>query len=89
MSDNSEKILEDISRKLNALLALTLQIIADTKQSGNQRRKKRARGELVRYFGRLGLDAKDIAAILGAPLQSVRTFLTPKMRSKQDATSAA
>jgi len=88
MSDNSEKILEDISRKLNALLSLTLQIIGDTKQSGNQRRKKTATGDLVSYFGRLGLDAKDIAAILGAPLQSVRTFLTPKMRSKRDGTSA-
>jgi DNA-directed RNA polymerase specialized sigma24 family protein len=35
---------------------------------------------LTRYLADMGLDSKDIAEILGTPLQSVRTLLTPTRR---------
>jgi hypothetical protein len=78
----SEKELEQLSAKLNVLIALSLrQLVGDadfTKASG---RSKRGVGDQARYLANMGLDSNSIAAILGAPVKSVRTLLTPK-RSK-------
>ena len=76
----SEKILGEISQKLNILIALTLkQLLRDKEFSWGEKRKQGV-GEIARYLNNMGLDAKDIAEITGAPLQSIRTLLTPKRR---------
>lgn len=76
----TEKILTEVSKKLNVLIALSLrQLLGEKEFSGNEKRKQGV-GELVRYLNNMGLEAKDIAEITGAPLQSVRTLLTPKRR---------
>lgn len=76
----SEKILGEISQKLNILIALTLkQLLGDKEFSGSVRRKQRV-GDLACYLNNMGLDAKDIAEITGASVQSIRTLLTPKRR---------
>ncbi len=76
----TEKILSEVSKKLNVLIALSLrQLLGEKEFSGNERRKQGV-GELARYLNNMGLEAKDIAEITGAPLQSIRTLLTPKRR---------
>ncbi len=76
----TEKILTEVSKKLNVLIALSLrQLLGEKEFSGNEKRKQGV-GELARYLNNMGLEAKDIAEITGAPLQSVRTLLTPKRR---------
>ena len=76
----SEKLLGDISQKFNILIALTLkQLLGDKEFSGGDKRKQGV-GEIARYLHKMGLDAKDIAEITGAPVQSIRTLLTPKRR---------
>lgn len=76
----AEKIPVELSKKLNVLIALSLrQLLGDKEFSGDEKRKQGV-GELARYLNSMGLDAKDIAEITGAPLQSVRTLLTPKRR---------
>jgi hypothetical protein len=76
----TEKILAEISRKFNVLIALSLrQLLGEKEFSGSEKRKQGV-GELARYLNNMGLEAKDIAEITGAPLQSIRTLLTPKRR---------
>ncbi len=76
----TEKTLLEISKKLNVLIALSLrQLLGDKEFSAGEKRKKGV-GGLARYFNSMGLDAKDIAEITGAPLQSIRTLLTPNRR---------
>ena len=76
----TEKILAEVSKKLNILIALSLrQLLGEKEFSGNEKRKQGV-GELARYFNNMGLEAKDIAEITGAQLQSIRTLLTPKRR---------
>ncbi len=76
----TEKTLSEVSKKLNVLIALSLrQLLGDKEFSGDKKRKQGV-GELARYLNSMGLDAKDIAEIIGAPLQSIRTLLTPKRR---------
>ena len=76
----TETILSEISMKLNALISLSLKQLLGDKEFGAKGRKKTGTGEIVRYLANMGLDAKDIAEILGAPVQSVRTLLTPGRR---------
>lgn len=76
----TEKILTEVSKKLNVLIALSLrQLVGEREFSGGEKRKQGV-GEIARYLNNMGLEAKDIAEITGAPLQSVRTLLTPKRR---------
>jgi hypothetical protein len=70
----------EISSKLNALIALALRQLTGDKDFSKGRRK--GTGEIAQYLAELGLDAKDIAKILGSPVTSVRTLLTPKRRGK-------
>jgi hypothetical protein len=75
----NEKILSDISKKLNALISISLRNLVGDKEFGSKHGRKGI-GELARYLADLGVDSKDIAEILGAPIASVRTLLTPKRR---------
>ena len=76
----TEKTLLEVSKKLNVLIALSLrQLLGDKEFSGGEKRKQGV-GEIARYFNSMGLDAKDIAEITRAPLQSIRTQLTPNRR---------
>lgn len=75
-----ENTLEAISNKLNVLIALSLRQLQGDSDFAKNRKGKRGTGVFVNYLADLGLDAKDIALILGAPLHSVRTLLTPNRR---------
>jgi hypothetical protein len=81
MPENSSAELNAaISAKLNVLIAVAIkQLVGDKTFSESGKRKKGA-GELVRYLANMGLDAKDIAQIIGSPVTSVRTLLTPTRR---------
>lgn len=74
-----EKHAADISKKLNVLIALLLRQLNSDSDFSKSRRKQ-GTGDMVRYLADMGLDAKDIADILGSPLTSVRTLLTPTRR---------
>lgn len=77
----SDKQQDDLSKKMNVLIALSLrQLMGDKDLSGGGKRKKGV-GDLVQYLNGMGLEARDIADILGSPITSVRTLLTPT-RSK-------
>jgi hypothetical protein len=76
----NEKILLEISKKLNALISISLKQLLSDKEFGTRARRRTGTGDIVRYLADLGLDSKDIAEILGAPVASVRTLLTPKRR---------
>jgi len=73
----SEKDLSDISKKLNVLISLSIRNLTGDKELGT---KSKRVGDLARYLADMQLDPKDIAEILGAPLSSVRTLLTPRRR---------
>jgi hypothetical protein len=76
----SEKTLVEISKKLSVLISLTIRQFSDDKEFGTKAKRKLGTGDIARYLADMGLDAKDISAILGAPLASVRTLLTPQRR---------
>jgi hypothetical protein len=70
----------EISCKLNVLIALALRQLVGDKDFSKGRRK--GTGEIAQYLAGMGLDAKDIARILGSPVTSIRTLLTPKRRGR-------
>jgi hypothetical protein len=74
------KLLQDISNKLNVLISLNLGRGNDLRLFEKNGERIQGVGTLTRYLADMGLDAKDIAEILGASLGSVRTLLTPKRR---------
>lgn len=76
----NEKTLTEISKKLNVLIALAIRQLPDDAQAFGKEKRKRGVGDLARYLANMGLDAKDIADITRAPLQSIRTLLTPQRR---------
>ena len=75
----TEKAAAELSKKLNVLIALSLRQLLGDKEFSSEKRRQGV-GDLARYLNSMGLDAKDIAEITGAPLQSIRTLLTPKRR---------
>jgi len=76
----SDKLTLDLSKKLNVLISLALRSLTDDREFNVKGKKKRGVGEQARYLANMGLEATDIAQILGAPLASVRTLLTPSQR---------
>jgi hypothetical protein len=70
---------ETISRKLNVLISLSLRQLSGDSEFGAKSRKKNV-GDAARYLSSMGLEPKDIAEILGAPISSIRTLLTPSRR---------
>lgn len=76
----SEKHLEEISRKLSVIIALSLRQLTGDVELVAKKKGKQGVGDTARYLADLGLDPKTISEILGAPLASIRTLLTPKRR---------
>jgi len=70
----------EISAKLNVLIALSLRQLTGDKDFSSRRRK--GTGDMAQYLARMGLDVKDIAQILGSPVTSIRTLLTPTRRKR-------
>jgi len=68
----------ELSAKLNVLIAISLRQLTGDKDFSGSRRK--GVGEIAQYLASMGLDPKDIAKILGSPLTSIRTLLTPSQR---------
>lgn len=75
-----DKTLKAISHKLNVLIALAISQLPDDHEFRRTKKRTRGAGDLAHYLSGMGLEAKDIAAITGSPLQSVRTLLTPQRR---------
>jgi hypothetical protein len=69
-----------ISRKLNVLIALALRQLLGDRDFSVVKRRPKGSGDLARYLSAMGLDAPDIAAVLGSSVASVRTLLTPARR---------
>lgn len=76
----TEKTPLEVSKKLNVLIALSLRQLLGDKEFSSVEKRRQGTGDIARYLNNMGLDAKDIAEIIGAPLQSIRTLLTPKRR---------
>jgi hypothetical protein len=74
------EISTDISKKLNVLIALSLRQLHSDRDFSKGRRKQSI-GDLARYLSNMGLNSKDIAEILGSPVTSIRTLLTPARRT--------
>lgn len=79
MADSNEAALAEISAKLNVLIALSLRQLLGDKDFSSRKRKQGV-GEVVQYLADMGLKASDIAGIVGSPVTSVRTLLTPARR---------
>ena len=69
-----------ISNKLNVLISLSIRQLLGEHDFSVKEKRKQGVGELARYLNSMGIEAKDIAEITGAPLQSIRTLLTPKRK---------
>jgi hypothetical protein len=80
MERESGQELRELSKKLNVLIALSLRQLVGDKDFNDEQRRKRGAGAYARYLASMGLNAKDIAEIIGAPLSSVRTLLTPSRK---------
>jgi len=76
----TDKTSDDLSKKMNVLIALSLRQLLGDKDFSTSSKRKKGVGDLVHYLDGMGLDAKDIAEILGSPVTSVRTLLTPTRR---------
>lgn len=79
MAGSNEAALAEISAKLNVLIALSLRQLLGDKEFAPRKRKQGV-GEVVQYLADMGLGASDIAGIVGSPVTSVRTLLTPARR---------
>lgn len=78
MPDPANNDTSELSTKLNVLIALSLRQLTGDKALKGGRRQGVA--EQVQYLADMGLDPKDIALIVGSPISSVRTLLTPTRR---------
>lgn len=76
----TDKLLKEISKKLNVLISMSLERINDTRQFEKNGERIQGVGAMTRYLSDMGLNPEDISEIIDAPLQSVRTLLTPKRR---------
>lgn len=79
MANTNDVLSDDVSCKLNVLIALSLRQLLGDKDFAKGKRKQGV-GEIVRFLADMGLGANDIAAIAGSPVTSVRTLLTPTRR---------
>lgn len=76
----SDEALAAISLKLNIVISLLLRQLAGDKKFDARAKGKKGIGQVARYLADMGLEAKEISAILGAPVTSIRTLLTPRRR---------
>lgn len=78
METDSENELVAISKKLNAVLSVQLRMLFNDRDFSSKRKK--GAGELAGYLAAFGLEVHDIAEIIGSPITSVRTLITPRRR---------
>jgi hypothetical protein len=71
----------EISNKLNVLIALAMKQLVGDNELGAKSKRRSGVSTAVRFLADLGLESKDIAKIVGSPVTSVRTLLTPARRS--------
>jgi hypothetical protein len=76
----TDEVYREISNKLSVLIALSLRSVLSSKDTGSKGTDLKKVGEQVRFLASFGLDAKDIAAIVGSSVPSVRTMLTPSQK---------
>jgi hypothetical protein len=76
MNEDDMRLLEGISSKLDVLISLALKNAPE----GLDEKRRQGTGEMARYLSGFGLSAANIAKIVGAPLGSVRTLLTPSRK---------
>jgi len=69
-----------ISAKLNVLISLSIKQLLGEKSFERATKRRTGVSEIVHYLADLGLNAGDIAEIVGSPVTSVRTLLTPTRR---------
>jgi hypothetical protein len=82
----TEELLREVSNKLSVLISLQLKnpdvmekLLSSSKRGG------KGTGQLARYLNERGISALDISKIVGSPVASVRTLLTPKrMKSSRN-----
>ncbi len=74
------KLLQDISNKLNVLISLQLARENDARLFDKGGERVHGVGAMARYLSDMGLNTDDISHVLGAPLTSIRTLLTPNRR---------
>jgi hypothetical protein len=79
VTSNSDAQSDDVSRKLNVLIALSVRQLLGDKDFTKGKRKQGV-AEIVHFLADMGLGANNIAAIVGSPVTSVRTLLTPTRR---------
>ena len=76
----SEEQTSDLSKKMNVLIALSIRQLTGQSSFDAKSRRSKGTGDIVQFLSEMGLDAKDIAQIVGSPVTSVRTLLTPGRR---------
>jgi len=79
VASNSDAQSDDVSRKLSVLIALSVRQLLGDKDFTKGKRKQGV-AEIVHFLADMGLGANDIATIVGSPVTSVRTLLTPARR---------
>jgi len=75
-----DNLAKEISTKLNVLIALSIKQLLGEKSFQRASKRRTGISEVVHYLADMGLPAKDIAEIVGSPVTSVRTLLTPTRR---------
>jgi hypothetical protein len=78
--DMSDELSNDLSKKLNVLIALSLRQLTSQTSFNPKSKRGKGKGDIVHFLSEMGLNAKDIAQIVGSPITSVRTLLTPGRR---------
>lgn len=74
------QLTEAISTKLDVLIALSIRQLLGQTSFAPKAKRNQGVGEVVHFLADLGMDAKDIAKVVGSPVTSVRTLLTPTRR---------
>ena len=77
---HEEVLLREISSKLSALLAIGLRQLNGDGEFASTAKRKQGIGDTARYLAEFGLSAAEIALIVRAPVQSIRTQLTPSAK---------
>ncbi|GMP01616.1 hypothetical protein TM239_29080 [Bradyrhizobium sp. TM239] len=75
--EGDHDLAHEISNKLNVLIALMIRQIPTDQEF---RRGRSGVSTAVHFLADMGLNPKDIAEIVGSPVTSVRTLLTPTRR---------
>ena len=76
----NDDVTTEISTKLNVLIALLIKQLLGEKSFERAGKRRTGISDIVHYLADMGLPAKDIAEIVGSPVTSVRTLLTPARR---------